>query len=547
MEDTQRIALKVGAELEIPGNDPVVIIGPNGSGKTRLGVEMLSLNDAEMVAALRNIALTENVSMRAVEEATKDLDRLYSNRRTKHWQLSNEINQLFSKLMAEDSASAITFRDKHLNDEEIKLEPTKLIKPEATKLIKLRSLWDRLFPGRKISFAGHRPEVSSNCGNNSTCYSAQFMSDGERVALYLAARALDITKQVLIVDEPEVHFHSRLGVRFWNEIEDMRPEVRFVYITHDLAFALSRRNASYVILKSEGNPNLVELRDGIPRDLAASLLGAASFSIHAQRIVFCEGEEGKSLDHQVYSAWFGGADTTVHPVGSCRDVAETVGCFAGSKLIAGLEAIGVVDRDYWPDSYLSSLGSSIHVLSVHEIENLLCLEGIFTAIARHLAKPDASYAEFIRRAKANFEHKALTYQVSERFKCRVENEFLTARNALKPRASMSDTQQHYEKALNPTKWQTLPRTLFTDEKTFVENALDGSDTDFLRVFPGKVFFNEIEKCLGIARNAYVSVICHALNATEDPDNALHDLGKEIESALVPFLPPRKAVSETSAQ
>jgi len=57
---------------------------------------------------------------------------------------------------------------------------------------------------------------------------------------YLAGRVLDSESTIIIVDEPEVHFHSRLAARFCNEMKALRPDCRLVYVTHDLPFALSR-------------------------------------------------------------------------------------------------------------------------------------------------------------------------------------------------------------------------------------------------------------------------------------------------------------------
>lgn len=329
----------------------------------------------------------------------------------------------------------------------------------------------------------------------------------------------------------------------------MRNDLRLVYITHDLPFALSRRDATYVILKSAGKPSVVDLEKEIPQNLAKSLLSAASFSIHAQRIVFCEGEEGKSYDYNVYSTWFDNVETAVVPVGNCRDVSETAVCFASSTLVAGLTAIGIVDRDYWPDSYLSGLDKSVHVLPVHEIESLLCLEGLFIAVAKHFGKPKPEdlYADLITRAKSKFQGELLTYQVSERFKHRVENEFFATRNGPKPKSSMNDTEEHYAQSLGPNGWQTPPENLFRAEKEVVENALDGLTEDLLKVFPGKVFFNEIYDVLGIKSKAYVNLMCQALRATEDTAAPLHILGKEVEKALEPVLPPRKESPEPSSQ
>ncbi len=51
------IPVKLTADTAVDGSGPVVLIGPNGSGKTCLGVKMVDLNQADMVPALRNIAL----------------------------------------------------------------------------------------------------------------------------------------------------------------------------------------------------------------------------------------------------------------------------------------------------------------------------------------------------------------------------------------------------------------------------------------------------------------------------------------------------------
>jgi len=537
------IPVKISQNQELKGRGPIVILGPNGSGKTRHAVNMLNWNgnNAEMVAALRNIALSEHLGMQPLAQAKQNLTRFYQQRRSQYWELSNEINQLFSKIMAEDAASAVAFRDNYLRGN--------ATEPEKTKVTVIQNMWERLFPGRHISFAGYSPKVRSNLTGGESEYPAQRMSDGERVALYLAARVLDTSKPILIVDEPEVHFHSRLAVRFWNELEDLRKDVRLVYITHDLSFALSRRDATYVILMPGKEPNVVYLPEEIPRELASSLLSAASFSIQARRIVFCEGEEGKSLDCQVYSSWFYEHDTAVVPVGSCRDVVETVARFADTKLVVGLTAIGVVDRDYWPDNYLNSFDDSIHVLPVHEIENLLLLKGIFTAVAKHLGKSETNqlYDEFIQYAKSKFKGNGelLIYQVSERFKRRAESEFFSAINGLKPESSTEETRNLYAQRLTPSNWQTSPVDLFQTEQKIIEEALDGPVDKFLKVLPGKVFFADIEKFLGIDRTAYVGLICAALKVTDDSQDSLHGLGKQIENTLEPILPSRKPPAEES--
>ena len=290
--------------------------------------------------------------------------------------------------------------------------------------MRLRDLWSDVMPGRTLEFESYSPRVTSTLAGGGQ-YPAQHMSDGERVALYLAGRVLDADSEIIVVDEPEVHFHSRLAVRFWDALESERPEVRFVYITHDLTFARSRRSAQYVLVRPEG-PELLDVADNVAPEVAQGLLSAASFSIHARRIVFCEGSES-GVDAQFYGRWFHDVDTAVIPVGTCTDVRNATRSFGNSRLVEGVEAIGIVDRDYWPSRQISALGRDVLVLPVHEIESLYCLEAVFRALAHYLAVPfseiDIKYDEFLAAMRSHFAGPVLAKQVSERFKRRMEQTF----------------------------------------------------------------------------------------------------------------------------
>ncbi|MCL6630329.1 MAG: ATP-binding protein, partial [Armatimonadetes bacterium] len=201
-----------GISAEIRAGELLGIIGPNGSGKTKYGIKLSQLNNADHIGALRNIALQENLPMMSHKQAEDQFKNQLTRRKSNYWELSNEIDILFSKLMAEDSASAIRFRDMHVKGHNPDLE--------ETKIMELKKLWENIFPEREINFEGYNPKVTSKyMGGNS--YSAKLMSDGERVALYLAARVLDSANEFIIVDEPEVHFHSKLAVLFWDLLEDM--------------------------------------------------------------------------------------------------------------------------------------------------------------------------------------------------------------------------------------------------------------------------------------------------------------------------------------
>ena len=116
--------------------------------------------------------------MRALRHANQELTKQLNAVGERPWETSNEINNLFSKLMAEDAASAVRFRDESLVN--------KSATPEQTALMTLSSVWHDLYPGRSIDFSGHQPRVKSDHTGTADEYSAGHMSDGERVALYLA-------------------------------------------------------------------------------------------------------------------------------------------------------------------------------------------------------------------------------------------------------------------------------------------------------------------------------------------------------------------------
>ena len=455
----EEIPVKIAQNETLPGAAPVVIIGPNGSGKTRYGLEMARWNQANMVAALRNFVLPADVNMRSLQQAAVDLQNNLNNRTNQPWEISNEINFLFSKLMAEDATAAIRFRAQYGVD--------KSVTPEVTKIMQLSRLWTGVFPGRNITFEGNTPSVRSDISGAS--YPAQQMSDGERVALYLAARVLDSTSKVIIVDEPEAHFHSRLSSRFWSQLEKLRSDCRFVYITHDLPFALSRTDATFILVMPNLAPQVVDLDKGIPDELSEALLAAASFSIHAKRIVFCEGSES-SDDYALYSVWFRGEDTVVVPVGSSEKVVQCKYAFVDNHITVGVQAMAIIDRDYWPDHYLQSLASDIFVLDVHEVENLMCLRAVVSAVAKHLGSGedvDSLYQTFIDWARDQITGGLLNKQVSERYKRRCEHEFRLAVNSLTVSGDINEMERNHIEELNPDKWATKPEVVFAEERAMI--------------------------------------------------------------------------------
>ena len=106
----------------------------------------------------------------------------------------------------------------------------------------------------------------------------------------------------IVIDEPEIHLHKTIMHKLWDKIEEYCPNKTFVYITHDLDFAASRKEAKKIWVKCydiENNQEkwdiqILEDHDIIPDDLLIEILG------NRKDVLLVEGEKG-SYDYQLYT------------------------------------------------------------------------------------------------------------------------------------------------------------------------------------------------------------------------------------------------------
>jgi hypothetical protein len=521
-----------GLSQTLDGDAPIIILGANGSGKTRLAVEMMRQGGAEFIPALRNIALPDQIPNWSLQTATNELNSRTNQRQNSYWELIQDIDALFGKLWSQHAVEAMRVYDQLLAGKTPESLPD-------TVLNKTKELWRRVFPGRTITFSDFSAKVSNEY-LGSVSYTAKHMSDGERTGLYLAARILDTSQPIVIIDEPETHFHSRLAVRFWDTLESLCPEKRFVYVTHDLTFALSRKDSHIVLARPNQSPELIQPGNALPTEDIAAILGAASFSVYAKRLIFCEGREEKSLDQELLRAWFNDRDTALMPVGGCENVRRCTAAFKVSSVVSGFDAIGIIDRDHWPDELLLSL-NGVHVLPVHEIESLYVLRAVYVAVATHMGHQLATVDRLYRSVMDGFRRQMVgtlaNKLICERFKARsmmlLERGFATTvdfqdRTLLK--ASLISQ-------IPNVRAVTSPGAIWDEEETVVQNALTSSEPlDFLRVLPGKPLVGPAASSLGLTKERYCDLIKSALNST-DPTFAT--LGNALENALREYLPSRR--------
>ncbi len=463
----------------------------------------------------------------AVVTARNNLLGLKNQSQGQHWELTNDFDVLLSTLLAEDAQSAVEFRDAARRGE--------ALHQLKTAMEKIRALWSEIFPGRELYIQDNAPKVKNALTGDT--YSGNTMSDGERAALYLAGKVISTSATALVIDEPETHFHSLLAIRFWDALEAESPNVRLIYITHDLTFALSRRNATIVMAHPTNGLNVVELGQKLPGDMAELILGAASLSFYARRVVLCEGEES-GIDSELYRAWFSEHDTEVRAVGSCEMVLRCAQALKSSGLVATLETIGIIDRDFLPDNLLANLPQGVVALPLHEVESLYCLPGLVKAVAGHLGRifDESVYIKQLRSSITDHERHRV---IVERWKRGLEPMLEGLLGEVSARRGTLDA---IAKAIPATfdyrQWTFSPEDLLAKEKLGVEAVVpDGEIRSMLAYMPGKALLGVTASYVGLRPADYRKLVNSALRGKDDQ---LKKLGIAIQAELKDLLPSRAA-------
>ena len=478
-----------------------MLLGPNGSGKTRLSTRITGA-ELTRVPALRNLSQLADIPFQPPKQALDQLNAQEREQLSNVWTLASDVQWSLSLLLAKDSQSARDYRDAVLKS------GVSAGLPEETALISLLKIWNNLFPGRYLSFENHQPSVTNVLSGTSRSYAAQTMSDGERVALYVTARILNARPGIIVVDEPELHLHSLLARRLWTLLELLRVDCRFVYITHDLPFALSRRGATYVVVRDEGDYQVVTKDADLPEYVFRDTIGAATITIQAAKALFCEGTAGK--DDVLYDALLSRHGFHVVAVGSCSNVDQCVDAFREVKIVRGADANGIVDRDFWPDARLNNLRTKgVHPIEVHEVEALYLLQSCFVAVARQLLMDESTanqrFDDFVCSARNQAASDEVRVAV-ERAKQRIYDELSKHLDKVSY-ATPTNARSGIELAFAARTSAVDAGKVFDEEMlATVSAARGGNVADLLRIFPGKALVGLASQVLGVSREKYCELL-----------------------------------------
>ena len=381
----------------------VVIIGGNGSGKSKLGawLEQQDMSVTHRIAAQRSLVFNPDAQLMTYTNAESIILNGSTEQRKDRGYKWNWGKGFTTKLVTDFDATlaAIVAKKNNQQDEYFKecdlAEKHNLPKPSLprTKISELLEIWDLIFPQRKLVVEDSRFYAVGPMGNSR--YSASEMSDGERGVLYLAAQILALDKgRLIIVDEPETHLHGSIMNNLWAALERARNDCQFVYITHDINFAARHTNSDKYWIKSFDGKlwDYVKIEDNdLPQDLLLEILGAR------QNVLFVEGTKD-SLDTRLYSLLF--PDVNIIPCGSCTTVVERTKAFSKCTALSWCKVKGLVDRDYRSEHEIAENSKDgIYTLNVAEVENLFIVESLLRKMIGHMGKKDAVADNALQKIK----------------------------------------------------------------------------------------------------------------------------------------------------
>jgi ABC-type cobalamin/Fe3+-siderophores transport system ATPase subunit len=384
--------IKLPQNTEINVTKGLVVVGANGSGKSRFGSWLeknASANrPAHRISAQKSLSFPDNIAPVNLEKARNALlygshdvqpgnaahhkqhNRWHNNPETASL---NDYANLLIYLFAEENAVSTDYRVTSKNTQ------TKIPVPLTT-LDKIKNIWEDVLPHRELIIKDGAVKAKLK-ETSLAAYNASAMSDGERVIFYLIGQCLSAPSNgMIIIDEPEIHLNKSLQYILWNKIERERNDCLFIYLTHDIDFAMSRNGFEKIWLQSfDGSSwtweRLPEIQN-VPEDLVLAIYGAR------KKILLVEGN-ASSIDVQFYQNIF--EDFFVKPCGSCEDVIMYAKSLNKNKEFHHTKIYALIDRDRRTEQEIRALEEQdIFVLGLAELENIFATPGMLEIVSENL-------------------------------------------------------------------------------------------------------------------------------------------------------------------
>jgi ABC-type cobalamin/Fe3+-siderophores transport system ATPase subunit len=515
-------------------NNSLIIIGANGSGKSKLGawIEEKDMENTHRVGAQRSLNMGDFIQLKSYEQAENLL--LYGKadidlRKMMRWynpndswkpemttKLLNDYDNVLSALVAmknnQNDAFIKDCKEREAHGQQHKNTP-------ETVIDKLKKIWKNVFPQRDVDFEDAKVVATLNRqGAQPISYKGREMSDGERVGLYLIAQCLCIPhEKTIIIDEPEIHLHRSIMNRLWIEIEKSRPDCFFIYITHDTQFAAQHRQAKKIWVKSFDGSNwdLEEIPESdLPEQLLLDILG------NRKKVLFVEGTSG-SYDTKLCSEIYD--DYYVVPCGSCSTVISQAKAMRNTPQLHNLECYGIIDRDYRSDREIESLKEhGIYTLKVAEVENLFLVEEILSIVNNIEGFQGDTKIDAVKN-----------YIINDRFSKEINQQiFESVAHEIKHRLMTTIISKTNEEEAKQA-LSSIPDNIFYDqikheqEERFMEILASKDYKKVLAVFNRKDLMKSIGHFFQKNNKDYGDFIIRHLQG---------DSARQIKDAIIPYLP-----------
>ncbi|MEN2036897.1 AAA family ATPase [Staphylococcus haemolyticus] len=359
--------LKVFSEI----HKNTVIIGANGSGKSTLSrkLKVDKFNDYINIIASHHMLYLSNDNFVVFRNNEQILD-IESYQNSEKIGFENEPFDITD--FNSDLHNLVNYLlNNHYSQRGDTIQTDKTDKTDKTILEDIIGLWNKITKKNMI--------ISNNvivCVDENECeYDFNNLSDGERQVFYFIANVLGNENDgYIIIDEPENHLNPQICISLWDELEKMKANSTFVYITHDPNFAITRTNSKILWSKKYIHPNYWDFEilssTEIPEQLLIEILGSK------ENIIFCEGESG-SEDEIIYTSLF---DSKVIPVGGHRTVISYTNAINKMQNLH-IEANGIIDSDGKSKEEISKYkNKDIFVLPFNEIEMLLLCDEVMDSV-----------------------------------------------------------------------------------------------------------------------------------------------------------------------
>ena len=240
-----------------------IIVGQNGVGKSELlkSLKEINLKNCVVIPANKNLFIdkiteyvdNENINNRVRNQKFKDLSYKIYNSSSSN---SSMLSYLVSFYVTENCK-------RKLDNNELS---------ESSKLDEVKKIWKRIFPEIEI-FTESGKRILEFSKNRSEKYPFNQLSDGERSALYYILLICLFEKEsLIIVDEPETHLNIALCNKLWDILLEEREESKFVFISHNKDFIISRVHSdiiwckNYDVNNKENNEFIkIENNDTLPK------------------------------------------------------------------------------------------------------------------------------------------------------------------------------------------------------------------------------------------------------------------------------------------